>query len=89
MASWTIDYTDDVVKAFKKLDKGIAREIYRYLGEIQNLPDPRLRGKGLTANHSGIWRYRVRDMRILCEIQDDRLVILVLHVGNRDGVYDF
>ena len=89
MASWTIEYSLESVKLLKKMDKGIAREIYRYMTEIQNLEDPRSKGKGLVANHSGLWRYRVRDMRVLCEIQDTKLVVLVVHVGNRDTVYDF
>lgn len=89
MASWTIEYSLETVKLLKKMDKGIAREIYRYMTEIQNLEDPRSKGKGLVANQSGLWRYRVRDMRVLCEIQDTKLVVLVVHVGNRDTVYDF
>lgn len=69
------------------MDKQVAREIHQYLGDVQKLNDPRLKGKGLTANHSGLWRYRVRDMRILCEIQDNRLVVLVVHFGKRETVY--
>lgn len=87
MASWTIEYTQEVYRILRKMDKGIAREIYRYLDDIEKLEDPRLRGKGLTANHSGLWRYRVRDMRIICDIQDSQLMVLVIHIGNRETVY--
>jgi len=69
------------------MDRGVAKEVYDYLGEIRGLSDPRSRGKGLTFNLSGLWRYRVRDMRILCEIQDNELIVLVVHIGKRETVY--
>ena len=50
--------------------------------------DPRQYGKGLTANRSGQWRYRVGDYRLLAEIQDDKVVILILHVGHRSDIYN-
>ena len=87
MASWKIEYTPEVYKILRKLDKTVAREIYCYLSDIEKLADPRLKGKGLTANLSGLWRYRVRNMRIICQIQNQKLVILVVHVGKRETVY--
>ncbi len=50
--------------------------------------NPRLHGKGLTANRSGQWRYRIGDYRLICDIDDDRFVILALSVGHRRNVYD-
>jgi mRNA interferase RelE/StbE len=54
---------------------------------LDGCTDPRIHGKGLTANRSGEWRYRVGDYRLLAKIQDDKLIILVLTVGHRRDVY--
>ena len=54
---------------------------------VDGCEDPRERGKGLTANRSGEWRYRVGDYRVLCDIQDGRLVVLVIDVAHRSRVY--
>jgi mRNA interferase RelE/StbE len=50
--------------------------------------DPRDFGKPLRGNKFGLWRYRVRDYRILCEIRESRLIVLVVTVGHRSTVYD-
>ena len=71
----------------KKLDKQIARRIVAKLHEISQLEDPRSMGKALTGNLAGVWRYRVGDYRILCDINDGRLVILVVDVAHRREVY--
>lgn len=67
----------------RKLDRGIAARIFEELDEIAKLEDPRVRGKSLTGNLAGVWRYRVGDYRILCDIDDGRLVILVVDVAHR------
>jgi mRNA interferase RelE/StbE len=54
---------------------------------LVNCEDPRIHGKGLTANHSGQWRYRIGDYRIICQINDTELVILALSVGHRNEIY--
>lgn len=63
--SWNIETTDQFDHEFKKLDRTVQRRILAYLHEVTALDDPRQRGKGLTSNHSGVWRYRVGDYRIL------------------------
>ena len=55
---------------------------------LEGCDDPRVHGKGLTANRSGQWRYRIGDYRLICMIEDDRLVILALAVGHRSEIYD-
>jgi mRNA interferase RelE/StbE len=50
--------------------------------------DPMSFGKALRHSHKGLWRYRVRAYRIICEIQPDREVVLVIAVGHRSKVYD-
>ena len=57
------------------------------LEEIANLDDPRSRGKALTGNLAGLWRYRVGDYRVVCDIEDGVLVILVVDVAHRREVY--
>ena len=76
--AWRIDFTRNADKAMRKLDKGVAARVFDELDEIAKLEDPRSRGKALTGNLAGVWRYRVGDYRILCDINDDRLVILVV-----------
>ena len=77
----------DVQRSMKKLDKQIAKRIVAKLHEISQLEDPRSMGKGLTENKSGLWRYRVGDYRIVADIEDDVLVILVVDVDHRSRVY--
>lgn len=70
------------------MDAGVRRVIVSWLlKNIDGCEDPRVYGKGLTANRSGAWRYRVGDYRILCEIQEDKLVVLAIEVGHRREVY--
>lgn len=71
----------------KKLDKEVARRIIAKLHEISQLEDPRSMGKGLVENKSGLWRYRVGDYRIVVDIEDDVLLILVVDVAHRSEVY--
>ena len=71
----------------RKLDKGVAARVFDELDEIAKLEDTRSRGKALTGNLAGVWRYRVGDYRILCDINDGRLVILVVDVAHRREGY--
>ena len=85
---WTVDYTDTAKNQLKKLDRQIARRILDYMDDrIAELENPRSTGKALTGSLSGFWRYRVGDCRVICEIQDSVLCILVVQVGNRREVY--
>lgn len=81
--AWRIEFTRNADKAMRKLDKGVAARMFDELDEIAKLEDPRSRGKALTGNLAGVWRYRVGDYRILCDINDGRLVILVVDVAHR------
>lgn len=65
------------------------RSIYAWIGKnLEGCSNPRLHGKGLTANRSGQWRYRVNDYRLIAEIQDDVVVILIVRIAHRREVYD-
>ena len=85
--AWRIEFSRKADKAMQKLDKGIAAKIFDELEEIAALDDPRSRGKVLTGNLAGVWRYRVGDYRILCDIEDGELVVLVVEVAHRREVY--
>jgi len=72
-----------------KLDRQAQKEILIYLDQrIATLEDPRRFGKALRSELAGLWRYRIRDYRLICQIQDDVLVVLVVAVGNRKNIYD-
>lgn len=80
--------TDKFDKAFKKLDRQTQKIIKAWLVKnLMNCTDPRIHGKGLTSNRSGQWRYRVGDYRILAEIQDERLVLVLIDIGHRSRIY--
>ena len=85
---YSVVFSKDALKELKKLDKYTASLIIGWVRKIvDGCENPRAHGKGLTANHSGKWRYRVGDYRLLAEIQDDKVVILVLRVAHRSEVY--
>ena len=79
--------TETFRKQLKKLDAAISKRVLDYLEQIELLDNPRSRGKALTSNLSGLWRYRVGNYRILCRINDDRLIITVIEIGHRSTVY--
>lgn len=85
--AWTVEVSEKAFRSLRKMDKQAARRIRDELSEIAKLEDPRSRGKALTGNLAGVWRYRVGDYRILCDIEDGRLVILVVDVAHRREVY--
>jgi mRNA interferase RelE/StbE len=86
---WTINYTESARRQLRKLDKQTARRILDFMDErIATHEDPRNTGKALTGPMLGAyWRYRVGDYRIICDIQDGALCVLVIEIGNRREVY--
>jgi mRNA interferase RelE/StbE len=76
------------LKELKKLGHEVQREILAYLDErVAGKADPRRFGKGLKADLAGLWRYRVGDYRVLCQIKDKELLVLVVAVGHRKDIY--
>ena len=89
MMTYSVETTARFDKEFKKLDRYTQRMIKAWIEKnLIDCENPRAHGKGLTANRSGQWRYRIGDYRLLTEIQDDKLVILALSVGHRREVYE-
>ena len=86
--AWTIDYADTAKGQLRKLDKQTAQRILDFMdARIAGLENPRSTGKALVGPMGGLWRYRVGDCRVICDIQDGLLRVLVVQVGNRREVY--
>jgi mRNA interferase RelE/StbE len=86
--AWTIEYAETAKKQLRKLDRVAARRILDFMDErIAPSDDPRELGKALKGDLGDLWRYRVGDFRIFCDIQDKVLTVLVLQIGNRREVY--
>lgn len=82
-----IEYTSIAKKELKKLDRQIQIKIKNYLDEIANLENPRSRGKALVGNLSHLCRYRVADYRLICDIQDEKILVTILRIGHRKEIY--
>lgn len=87
MTGYEVKYSERAIRELKKLDKYTRQMIYSWIGKnLVGCENPRQRGKGLAANRSGQWRYRIGDYRLICQINDNELVILALSVGHRRTV---
>ncbi|ASB96412.1 type II toxin-antitoxin system RelE/ParE family toxin [Streptococcus equi] len=85
---YKIEFDPKVKKQLKKLDKTASSKIIRWLyANVDGTSLPRLHGKALTGDLAGLWRYRIGDYRVICDIQDDKLVILAVHIAHRKQVY--
>lgn len=86
--AWTIEYTDTAKKSLKKLDKAAARQIVDYMRDrVGKREDPKSLGKPLSGPLGGLWRYRVGDYRVVCEISEQEIRVLVLRIGHRGAIY--
>lgn len=87
--SWTVRYTSDAVRQIRKLGPQTEARLRKYLHEhVETLDNPRSVGQALAGSRLGhFWRYRVGDYRIICDILDDDLIILVVEVGHRREIY--
>ena len=86
---YTVETTRRFEREFCKLDRYTQKMIAAWITKnLEGCTDPRIHGKGLTANRSGQWRYRIGDYRLICSIEDRKLVILALSIGHRREVYD-
>ena len=86
--AWTIEYTDTARTQLRKLDRQTAKRVIDYMDErVATLDNPRGAGQALTGPLGGLWRYRVGDCRVICDIHDQALRVLVVRIGSRDRVY--
>lgn len=86
---WIINYTESASKQLKKLDKQVALRLLDYMDQgVATLDDPRSVGKNLVGPKMGeYWRYRVSDIRIICDIADKQMCVLVIEIGIRREIY--
>ena len=87
MSRWALQTSPQFDKAARKLDRQVLRRVKAYLDEVCDLDDPRSRGKGLTGDLAGYWRYRIGDYRVLVEFRDEALIIVAITLGHRSGIY--
>jgi mRNA interferase RelE/StbE len=86
---WTVEFDERARRELRKLDGKAQKDILRYLRErIAGSEDPRQFGKPLRLNLAGLWRFRVGDYRLICRIEEYRLVVLILKIGHRREVYE-
>jgi mRNA interferase RelE/StbE len=86
--NWVYRFDERALKDLKKLGRAAQRDIIAYLDErITGKATPRRFGKALKADMAGLWRYRVGDYRVICQIKDRELIVLVVAVGHRKDVY--
>jgi len=87
--AWTVEFDDRARRELRRLDAKTQQIILRYLRErIAGAEDPKRFGRPLRRNLAGLWRYRVGDYRLICRLEENRLVVLVLQVGHRREVYE-
>ena len=86
--AWRVEFERDAQKDLEKLDKPISRRILKFLlHRVAQLDDPRQIGQRLQGPLSEFWKYRVGAYRLICSLQNDRLVVLVLRIGHRSEIY--
>lgn len=86
--AWTINYTETARRELRKIDKPVARSILDFLdNRVAKQDDPRHLGKALTGVLGALWRYRVGEYRVICDIQHQTVTVLVLRVGHRREIY--
>ena len=85
---YKIVFSKQAASEIKKLDKTTKTLLERWLQKhLVNCENPRVYGKGLTSDKAGLWRYRIGNYRLICDIRDDEMIVLALTFGHRSEVY--
>lgn len=85
---YKVEFSEQGKKDLKKLDTSVQRLILKWIKKnLVDCEDPRVHGKALIGNLKGYWRYRVGNYRVLCDIEDEKIIILVLEIGHRSEIY--
>lgn len=88
MTNWLIEVNDKAVKSLARIDRKQATKIWHFLeAELPVMTNPRTTGKALQGGLKGLWRYRIGDYRLICEIKDKEIVVLVLDIDHRKDIY--
>ena len=86
---YRVIYEERALKQLRKMERKISEKIILWIEKnLNGCESPRSKGKALSGTLTGMWRYRIGDHRILAEIKDGELIILVIEVRNRKNVYD-
>lgn len=86
--AWTVEVSDFAERQLRKLDRPVQKRLLDWLDDrIEGCKNPRHFGEPLRGDLAGLWRYRVGNYRIICEIRDEKLVVLALAIGHRREVY--
>lgn len=88
--AWKVELSEQADRQLDKLDPQITRRILKFLHErVAKLNDPRSIGEALRGSKLGdFWKYRVGDYRLICSIEDDKVLVLVLRIGHRREIYE-
>ena len=86
--AWTIELSTSAERTLKKLDRQVRRRIADFIDtRLNGTEDPRLVGKSLHGTLSEFWGYRVGDYRLICELKDNIVTILIVDIGHRSDIY--
>ena len=86
--AWTVEVNVFAERQLSMLDRAVQQRLLNWLADrLEGCKDPRHFGEPLKGGLAGLWRYRVGDYRIICELQDDRLVVVAIAIGHRRQVY--
>lgn len=89
MTNYHVVLSKRAIKELQKMDKFNSRVILSWISKnLENCSDPRSKGKQLKGNLSKFWRYRVGDYRILCEIREQEIIIIVVAIGHGREIYN-
>jgi mRNA interferase RelE/StbE len=85
--AYRIEYLKSVQKSIRKIDATTRNRLRKYIERLAACDDPRIAGKCLANNNPEIWRYRIGDYRLLCKIDDGKMVVLMIDFGHRSKIY--
>lgn len=89
MKQYKVEYSERAIKNLRKLDKYTRYLIVSWIEKnLVDCENPRVHGKALVENRVGQWRYRIGDYRVICEIKDEEIIVLVLEIGHRREIYN-
>jgi len=87
--TYRVEFSKSAVKELKKLDQHTSLFLIAWIRKnLEGCSNPYAHGKGLKANHGGQWRYRVGTYRLIAEISEDTVVILIVQIGHRKDIYN-
>mgnify|MGYP001198765838 CR=1 FL=1 len=85
---WDFEFTIDAQKKFKKLDKSVQSQVKKYIEKLLKSEDPIAFAKPLGFNLKNLWRFRIGNYRMICQIEKNELVILAIDIAHRKEIYE-